>query len=617
MIGSLFAGTDESPGDLVLYQGRSYKVYRGMGSLGAMKKGSRDRYGQAGTADEKLVPEGIEGRVPHRGSLASILYQLVGGLRSGMGYTGQQEHPGAAHQGAFVRITSQGLRESHVHDVIITEEAPNYFRPAEAVRSLHRPLARPHPLRGGARAAGAARRAARIRGRDRRHAAPPRARAGGHARARRARGERPLAARGARAARGRPRRDGQGRGRHLPRARAARGVPDLRPAPRPARRAALRARPRARDDRARARPTASRRASSRATRSSSACGRTRRAPRGGVATRGRTGGATRPAKIGAIGVQPVALGHDARLRVQRVDGPRRLPAHRAVRDHALRGDVAAGAEGGSAFGRGRCDARRSRDSKRCSRRKGDTAWTIGPSATRRRPPPRTEARRSTGRDSPPKNVSRWCSGRDSPPKNVSRRCSGRDSPPKNVSRRCSGRDSPPKNVSRWCSGRDSSPKNVSRWCSGRDSSPKNVSRRCSGRDSPPKNVSRWCSGRDSSPKNVSRWCSGRDSPPKNVSRWCSGRDSPPKNVSRWCGGRDSPPGNDSRARAARRVAPTPVGARDNRKPSPAGAGEGEVRVTTGVSGPPWSSPAPALTVVLISPPRGSQPHPPWPPAPRV
>jgi IMP dehydrogenase len=128
MIGSLFAGTDESPGDLVLYQGRSYKVYRGMGSLGAMKKGSRDRYGQSGTADEKLVPEGIEGRVPHRGSLASILYQLVGGLRSGMGYTGSKTIQDLRTQARFVRITSQGLRESHVHDVIITEEAPNYFR---------------------------------------------------------------------------------------------------------------------------------------------------------------------------------------------------------------------------------------------------------------------------------------------------------------------------------------------------------------------------------------------------------------------------------------------------------------------------------------------------------
>jgi IMP dehydrogenase len=126
MIGSLFAGTDESPGDLVLFQGRSYKVYRGMGSLGAMKKGSKDRYGQGGAADEKLVPEGIEGRVPYRGSLASILFQLVGGLRSGMGYTGSRTIQDLRKKSRFVRITSQGLRESHVHDVIITEEAPNY-----------------------------------------------------------------------------------------------------------------------------------------------------------------------------------------------------------------------------------------------------------------------------------------------------------------------------------------------------------------------------------------------------------------------------------------------------------------------------------------------------------
>ena len=126
MAGSLFAGTDESPGDLVLYQGRSYKTYRGMGSLGAMKKGSKDRYGQAGSADEKLVPEGIEGRVPYRGSLVSILYQLVGGLRSGMGYTGSGSIEELQKKAKFVRITSQGLRESHVHDVIITEEAPNY-----------------------------------------------------------------------------------------------------------------------------------------------------------------------------------------------------------------------------------------------------------------------------------------------------------------------------------------------------------------------------------------------------------------------------------------------------------------------------------------------------------
>ena len=126
MIGSLFAGTDESPGDLVLYQGRSYKVYRGMGSLGAMRKGSKDRYGQGGAADEKLVPEGIEGRVPYRGALTSILYQLVGGLRAGMGYTGSATVAELRRNGRFVRITSQGLRESHVHDVIITEEAPNY-----------------------------------------------------------------------------------------------------------------------------------------------------------------------------------------------------------------------------------------------------------------------------------------------------------------------------------------------------------------------------------------------------------------------------------------------------------------------------------------------------------
>jgi IMP dehydrogenase len=126
MIGSLFAGTDEAPGDLVLYQGRSYKVYRGMGSLGAMKRGSKDRYGQGGAADEKLVPEGIEGRVPYRGSLASNVFQLVGGLRSGMGYTGSATITELRQKARFVRITSQGLRESHVHDVIVTEEAPNY-----------------------------------------------------------------------------------------------------------------------------------------------------------------------------------------------------------------------------------------------------------------------------------------------------------------------------------------------------------------------------------------------------------------------------------------------------------------------------------------------------------
>ncbi|MEN9577570.1 MAG: hypothetical protein RJA70_579 [Pseudomonadota bacterium] len=126
MLGSAFAGTDEAPGELVLYQGRSYKVYRGMGSLGAMKSGSRDRYGQSGTADEKLVPEGIEGRVPHRGPLASIVHQLIGGLRAGMGYTGSTTIEEMRANAQFCRITSAGLRESHVHDVYITEEAPNY-----------------------------------------------------------------------------------------------------------------------------------------------------------------------------------------------------------------------------------------------------------------------------------------------------------------------------------------------------------------------------------------------------------------------------------------------------------------------------------------------------------
>jgi IMP dehydrogenase len=126
MAGSLFAGTDEAPGHLVLYQGRSYKVYRGMGSVGAMRKGSKDRYGQSGAADEKLVPEGIEGRVPHRGSIAEILFQLEGGLRAAMGYTGSRTIEEMRKNAKFIRMTGQGLRESHVHDVIITEEAPNY-----------------------------------------------------------------------------------------------------------------------------------------------------------------------------------------------------------------------------------------------------------------------------------------------------------------------------------------------------------------------------------------------------------------------------------------------------------------------------------------------------------
>jgi IMP dehydrogenase len=128
MLGSLLAGTDEAPGELILYQGRSYKSYRGMGSIGAMVKGSKDRYGQAGTADENLVPQGIEGRVPHRGSISKIIAQLVGGLRAGMGFTGARNIKEMQEQTHFVRITGSGLRESHVHDVFITEEAPNYHR---------------------------------------------------------------------------------------------------------------------------------------------------------------------------------------------------------------------------------------------------------------------------------------------------------------------------------------------------------------------------------------------------------------------------------------------------------------------------------------------------------
>jgi IMP dehydrogenase len=127
MLGGMFGGTDESPGEIIFYQGRSYKVYRGMGSLGAMSRGSKDRYFQTESEVSKLVPEGIEGRVPYRGPLANILYQLVGGLRSGMGYTGSKTIKALRTQRTnFVRTTPQGLRESHVHDVIITKEAPNY-----------------------------------------------------------------------------------------------------------------------------------------------------------------------------------------------------------------------------------------------------------------------------------------------------------------------------------------------------------------------------------------------------------------------------------------------------------------------------------------------------------
>lgn len=127
MIGNLLAGADESPGETILYQGRTYKLYRGMGSLGAMKKGSKDRYGQADITDhEKLVPEGIEGRVPYRGSARGILHQLVGGVKSGMGYVGARNIEDLQKKARFVRVTPQGLRESHVHDVQITKEAPNY-----------------------------------------------------------------------------------------------------------------------------------------------------------------------------------------------------------------------------------------------------------------------------------------------------------------------------------------------------------------------------------------------------------------------------------------------------------------------------------------------------------
>ena len=127
MIGSLFAGTEEAPGEVILFQGRSFKTYRGMGSIGAMKKGSSDRYAQeTTTVDSKFVPEGIEGRVAYKGSVADMVTQLIGGLRAGMGYTGCRSIAELQANARFVRITSAGLRESHVHDVIITKEAPNY-----------------------------------------------------------------------------------------------------------------------------------------------------------------------------------------------------------------------------------------------------------------------------------------------------------------------------------------------------------------------------------------------------------------------------------------------------------------------------------------------------------
>ena len=124
--GSLFAGTEESPGETILFQGRTYKVYRGMGSIEAMKEGSKDRYFQDEAEADKLVPEGIVGRVPYRGPLTDTIYQLVGGLRAGMGYLGCENLAELKSKSRFLRVTPAGLREGHVHDVIIIKEAPNY-----------------------------------------------------------------------------------------------------------------------------------------------------------------------------------------------------------------------------------------------------------------------------------------------------------------------------------------------------------------------------------------------------------------------------------------------------------------------------------------------------------
>jgi IMP dehydrogenase len=126
MLGSALAGTYEAPGEMIIYNGRQFKEYRGMGSIGAMTKGSTDRYFQEGTASDKLVPEGIEGRVPYRGKIANVIHQMVGGLRSSMGYCGSKDIPTFWERAEFVEITSAGLKESHVHDVTITKESPNY-----------------------------------------------------------------------------------------------------------------------------------------------------------------------------------------------------------------------------------------------------------------------------------------------------------------------------------------------------------------------------------------------------------------------------------------------------------------------------------------------------------
>ena len=132
MLGSLLAGTDESPGEVYLYQGRSYKAYRGMGSIGAMARGSADRYFQQEIKDAlKLVPEGIEGQVPYKGPVASVLHQLIGGLRASMGYTGAKIIAAFQERAEFIRISTASFRESHVHDVTITRESPNYPRESE------------------------------------------------------------------------------------------------------------------------------------------------------------------------------------------------------------------------------------------------------------------------------------------------------------------------------------------------------------------------------------------------------------------------------------------------------------------------------------------------------
>jgi IMP dehydrogenase len=128
MLGSMLAGTEEAPGEKIMYQGRQYKAYRGMGSIGAMQKGSNDRYFQEGTAADKLVPEGIEGMVPYRGSIVDVIHQIIGGLRASMGYVGGATIKDFQERAEFVEITSAGLKESHVHDVTITKEAPNYHQ---------------------------------------------------------------------------------------------------------------------------------------------------------------------------------------------------------------------------------------------------------------------------------------------------------------------------------------------------------------------------------------------------------------------------------------------------------------------------------------------------------